>query len=699
MVTLLAKLAEQYAREHPTLGDGKVRALRRQLDSSRNQPWSLPLLQLHSQLAQVELEQGNAARAIELFEAELKGLAALGEAQSLPPALALEARYNLGVAHMRLGETANCCRRNSPSSCLLPIRADGIHHEPEHSRRAIAEFQRVFEQAPAESPLRLKSRWLLNLMHMTVGTWPDGVPEAIRLPKPLMTADHPFPPFPNRATAAGVDRFDLLGGAAAEDYDGDGDLDLITSTYDPAGSLAYFKNDGSGVFTEATTAARLEGILGGFNLTQADYDNDGDTDLLVLRGAWMGRAGRLPRSLLRNDGSGRFTDVTFDAGLGKVHYPTQTAGWADYDGDGDLDVFIGNEALDHQEHAPCQLFENRGDGTFVDVAERAGVLNGRFTKGVAWGDVNGDGWPDLYVSNLGADNRLYRNNGNGTFTDIARDAGVTGPKNSFPVWFWDFNNDGALDLYVSSYDWESGGLAAYVADRLGKDPGVERPRLYQGDGRGHFRDVAKAQQLDAISLPMGVNFGDLNNDGFLDFYLGTGYPDYEALMPNVMYLNQSGRGFADVTLAGGFGHLQKGHGVVFADFDRDGDQDVFAQMGGFLPGDKFYNALFDNPGFDNHWIILQLEGRQANRSGLGARLTLTFTENGQRRMIHRQVGTGGSFGANPLSPSIGLGKAAKIDQLEIRWPKPGGTQTFKDLPVNQTIRLTEGQASFKTVDR
>jgi len=391
--------------------------------------------------------------------------------------------------------------------------------------------------------------------------------------------------------------------------------------------------------------------------------------------------------------------VTFDAGLGKVHYPTQTAGWADYDGDGDLDVFIGNEALDHQEHAPCQLFENRGDGTFVDVAERAGVLNGRFTKGVAWGDVNGDGWPDLYVSNLGADNRLYRNNGNGTFTDIARDAGVTGPKNSFPVWFWDFNNDGALDLYVSSYDWESGGLAAYVADRLGKDPGVERPRLYQGDGRGHFRDVAKAQQLDAISLPMGVNFGDLNNDGFLDFYLGTGYPDYEALMPNVMYLNQSGRGFADVTLAGGFGHLQKGHGVVFADFDRDGDQDVFAQMGGFLPGDKFYNALFDNPGFDNHWIILQLEGRQANRSGLGARLTLTFTENGQRRMIHRQVGTGGSFGANPLSPSIGLGKAAKIDQLEIRWPKPGGTQTFKDLPVNQTIRLTEGQASFKTVDR
>ena len=198
---------------------------------------------------------------------------------------------------------------------------------------------------------------------------------------------------------------------------------------------------------------------------------------------------------------------------------------------------------------------------------------------------------------------------------------------------------------------------------------------------------------------MGVNIGDLNHDGFPDFYLGTGYPDYEALMPNVMYLNQRGRSFADVTSAGGFGHLQKGHGIVFADFDGDGDQDVFAQMGGFLPGDKFYNALFDNPGFTNNRLNLKLEGRRANRSGLGARLHLTITENGQPRSIHYQVGTGGSFGANPLAPTVGVGKAQQIDRLEIRWPRPGNLQVFTNLPINRPLRIVEGETQFQALDR
>ena len=126
---------------------------------------------------------------------------------------------------------------------------------------------------------------------------------------------------------------------------------------------------------------------------------------------------------------------------------------------------------------------------------------------------------------------------------------------SFPTWFWDFDNDGALDLFVASYEWTDGNLAAVVASRLGEPMEFDLARLYRGDGRGGFTDVAVEQGLTELSLPMGANFGDLDNDGFLDFYLGTGYPDYEAPMPNVMYVNRGGEGFVDVSSAGGFGHL------------------------------------------------------------------------------------------------------------------------------------------------
>ena len=145
---------------------------------------------------------------------------------------------------------------------------------------------------------------------------------------------------------------------------------------------------------------------------------------------------------------------------------------------------------------------------------------------------------------------------------------------------------------------------------------------------------------------MGANFGDLDNDGWLDFYLGTGYPDYEGLIPNVMYRNRGGTGFADVTTAGGFGHLQKGHGVSFADLDNDGDQDVFEQMGGAYPGDGFADVLFENPGFGNHWIAVKLVGARSNRSAIGARIRVEIVERGhsagrlplgqQRRELRRQ---------------------------------------------------------------
>lgn len=700
MLELLAEIAAQAKNSHPILGENKARKLRsdwRNLTSADRESPNSGTLQLLWQLGKAELQLGNIDNGIEHLTAARNGLKQLIVAGRARPNADLELTYQLGIAYMRKGETDNCCLRNSPDSCLLPIQGSGIHTNQEGSRKAIDLYTEVLQRAPQSSQGYVKAKWLLNLMYMTIGAYPKDVPKNYLIEPGNFESDEDFPRFQNVSQSLGIDTFSLLGGAIVDDFNGDGYLDIVASTYDPAGQMRFFLNQQDGTFADRTEESNLKGLGGGFNLLQADYDNDGDLDILVLRGGWQNAAGRIPNSLLRNDGNGRFHDVTFLAGLGEVHYPTQTAGWADYDNDGDLDLYIGNETVGKTEDAPCQLFRNNGDGTFTDVAEEAGVTNPGYCKGVTWGDYNGDRFPDLYVSNLGTPNRLYRNDGNGKFTDVAVLNGVTGPLKSFPVWFWDYNNDGALDLYVASNVWDVGGLAAVVSNRLGKDDGHELGHLYKGDGKGGFHDVAREVGLTQLSLPMGVNFGDLDNDGFQDFYLGTGYPDYEALMPNLMYLNKGGERFVDVTSAGGFGHLQKGHGVVFADLDNDGDQDIFHQLGGFFPGDKFFDALFENPGFGNHWISLKLIGTKSNRSAIGARIYIQIVEEGKRRSIYRHVNSGGSFGANPLRQSVGLGKATKIEQLVIDWPTTGEQQTFHDLAMDQFIEITEGQETYRSL--
>jgi len=197
---------------------------------------------------------------------------------------------------------------------------------------------------------------------------------------------------------------------------------------------------------------------------------------------------------------------------------------------------------------------------------------------------------------------------------------------------------------------------------------------------------------------MGSNFGDLDGDGFLDFYLGTGYPDYQSLMPNLMFRNRGGEGFADVTTAGGFGHLQKGHAVAFADFDHDGDLDLFEAMGGAYPGDAFADALYANPGFGRRWIAVQLVGTRSNRSAIGARIRVDRTGDDGARTIYRWVGSGGSFGASPLRQTIGLGAARRIDRLEVHWPTSGETQVFADVPLDRFLRVVEGAATYELLD-
>ena len=463
-----------------------------------------------------------------------------------------------------------------------------------------------------------------------------------------------MPRFANIAPALGLDTFDMCGGAIADDFDNDGYLDIFVSTWDTRGQLRLFRNNRDGTFTERTAEAGLLGLYGGLNLIQADYDNDGHLDLLVLRGAWLETYGRQPNSLIRNNGDGTFTDVTFDTGLGDAHYPSQTAAWGDYDNDGDLDLYVGNEWTPMLA-APSQLFRNNGDGTFTDVAEAAGVANRRRAKSVVWGDYDGDGLADLYVSNLGEKNRLYRNTGQGTFVDEAARLGVAEPNWSFPAWFWDIDNDGLLELYVATY---TARIEHLAASALGRPVNIELQRLYRRTDRGGFEDVSERYGLAEPTATMGANFGDLDNDGYLDFYLGTGAPQYQSLMPNLMYRNRDGRGFSNVTYAGGFGHLQKGHAIAFADLDNDGDQDVFEQMGGAFPGDRFGNALYENPGFGNRWITVELRGVRSNRSAIGARIRAVVVDEdgGARRSVYRHVNSGGSFGGNPLRQTLGLGQ-------------------------------------------
>jgi len=194
---------------------------------------------------------------------------------------------------------------------------------------------------------------------------------------------------------------------------------------------------------------------------------------------------------------------------------------------------------------------------------------------------------------------------------------------------------------------------------------------------------------------MGANFGDLDNDGFLDFYLGTGAPTYTALMPNLLYRNQNGRSFVDISSSSGTGHLQKGHGVSFADLDNDGDEDIFENLGGAVPGDKYNTVLFANPGHGNNWISIKLIGVKSNRAAIGAKIKLTLQEAGTKLAIrYREVSSGGSFGSSPLMQHIGIGKATRIASIEITWPTSRTRQEFNNVLPNQFIEIKEFEKTY-----
>jgi hypothetical protein len=617
---------------------------------------------------------------------------AASENSGLPADLKANLGALRGIAAMRRGEVENCVACLGPTSCIFPIDREARHQQQSGSRAAMGYFIDYLRRRPEDVGVR----WLLGITAMTLGEYPEGIPAELRLPVDLFASIGDIGRFTNIAPRVGLDTrgSNQFGGSVFDDFTGDGVPDIFVCSADCDLDAALFVNRGDR-FEDRGSTAGLAGMTLAANASHADFDNDGRLDVLLLRGGWEGP---YPLSLLRNRGGGTFDDVTKSAGLG-IPIQSQAGAWGDFDNDGFVDLYVvGEQRAEYPDpRNNGRLYRNNGNGTFTDVAERAGVGNDGFAKGAAWGDYNGDGWPDLYVSNMRGPNRLYRNNGDGTFTDIASELGVSEPEDSFSCWFWDYDNDGRLDLFVAGF---RGFLYDVIADAVGRPNGGERPRLYKNLGNQGFRDVTEEVGLGRVILTMGSNFGDIDNDGYLDVYLGTGLPNYSALVPNVLFKNVGGRRFEDVSVSTGTAHLQKGHGVGFADWDGDGDLDLFEQMGGAAPGDRAHNVLFRNPGHGRHWLAVKLVGTRTNRAAIGARLRVDIVDRqGKRRSIFREVSGGSSYGGNSFVQHIGLDEADRAETIEVNWPVSRGRQVFRDVPADRTIRITEGAASYEVLNR
>ena len=591
----------------------------------------------------------------------------------------------IGAAYLHWAEMENGVYRNSGDMDLFPpVNPKESYEKKDESRLAIQYFTHFLMQYPND----IEVKWLLNYAYSTLGEYPTGVPKEYLIPLSDFQSKEDIGRFVDVAPAAGLNVMREAGGLTIDDFENNGLLDIVVSSMEVCDPIKYFHNNGDGTFTDRTVQAGLADQLGALNIMQVDYNNDGCMDLFIPRGGW-----EYPqrRSLLRNNCDGTFTDVTEESGLGDNVAQTNSAVWADIDNDGYLDLFIANE------NSPSQLFHNKGDGTFEDISHSSGIDQTAFSKGVTAADYDQDGYVDFYVSNLYGANNLYHNNGNLTFTDVARQAGVQAPIVSFSTFFFDYDNDGWPDLFVASYPIS---IAESIKTYLGLPHNAETLKLYRNKHDGTFEDVTEKVGLDKVFMPMGSGFGDIRNDGFLSIYLGNGNPNYTALIPHTLLLNKDGKKFVDITASSGTGDVHKGHAITFADLDRSGNVAIVAETGGAVPGDAHTLRVFKNPGNNNDWINVHLVGVKSNRSGVGAQVKVTVTDDGQApRSIYRTVGETSSFGSNPMEQHIGLGHNARIAAIDVWWPATNTRQHFIDVDKNQYIEIREFATAVSKLDR
>ena len=503
-------------------------------------------------------------------------------------------------------------------------------------------------------------------------------------------------------------------GVAFYDYDNDGWLDIFLvngwrlegfpSGEEPTSHL--FKNNRDGTFTDVTAKAGLVHHGWGQGVCIGDYDNDGHDDLFV---SYFGK-----NVLYHNNGDGTFTDVTDKAGVGGNGKRWNTGcAFVDYDRDGKLDLFVANyidldlATAPVPESGPCLykgvmvacgppglkggkniLFHNNGDGTFSDVSETSGILsaNGTYGLGVLTGDFDNDGWPDIYVANDSAPSALYHNKKDGKFEDIAIESGCALSPDGKPQ----------AGMGVSTADYDLDGNFDIVKTNFAGDT----PSLYHNVGAGNFEDTTFTAGLGAHTqyLGWGCGFFDFKNDGWADILICNGhvYPEVEQLKTEagyaqhkLLYRNLRNGRFEEVTeMAGpGITAAVAARGCAFGDFDNDGDIDIVVNTVNGLP-----QLLRCDSSSGNNWIKVKLIGTKSNRSGIGARVSCTAIFPGESKP-HRQIDEirsgGGYFSQSDLRVHFGLGKAQKVDLLEIRWPS-GQVDTVKDLAVNRLVTIKEG---------
>lgn len=599
-----------------------------------------------------------------------------------------DALYLLLQATLRLGRFDAALERSQTLIAAYPDDADahllaGTAALWAEDPRADQWLQRAVDLSLDHPDQRLKALWLLKVAYDRDGGYPADLAPRYRFHTAAPPTANAPPRFVDVGSRVGVGKRDRGRGSAWLDYDLDGDWDLFTVGIQTEHGL--YRNDGADFF-DVTHQSGLADRRGGWAASAADIDNDGDDDLFTSRDAWEGNA---PNSLYRND-SGKFTDIGPQAGLADST-DSFSATWLDFDLDGYLDLYVANGVSGSG--GKNVLLHNRQNNTFIDVAARAAVADSTKTIGTAAGDYDGDGLLDLYVVNIGDLNRLYRNLGDGTFADMADQAGVLFPvEGGYVAFFFDLDNDGLLDLFVSTMSAFPNVLNSQVT---GQATEPNRPFLYRNLGDGTFADITLPAGLARSFGSMGAGYGDIDNDGFPDLYLANGGPEMERLEPNALYRNLGDGTFADITAATGTGSLGKGHGATFADFDLDGDLDLYASLGGHYDADVWENVLYRNDRSTNHYMEVSLVGTRTNRSGIGARVTAFAA--GRAIRATRQSGFG--FGSsNAPTLHLGLGEATRVDSLNVDWPS-GTRQHWRDLPVDAALCIVEGEAHFQIIRR
>jgi len=495
----------------------------------------------------------------------------------------------------------------------------------------------------------------------------------------------------------------MSGGVALFDYDNDGYLDIFfvnSLTVELLKSnkktrSALYRNNRDGTFSDVTDKAGVSDVGWGMGCAVGDFNNDGFDDLYVTS---VG-----PDHLFKNNGNGTFTDVTQKAGVSDPRFSTGVA-FLDYDNDGRLDLFVTNYVgfdIDHLpafgENPTCQfkgvpvqcgprglpgagdsLFHNNGDGTFTDVSKKAGVADSRGYYGldVVGSDFDGDGWIDIFVANDSTPNFLYHNNGNGTFSEIGFESGTALDKNGneqgcMGVTLGDYNHDGLLDLFITNFD-------------------DEYNVLYRNAGRGSFVDVSYESGVAMISLPYvgwGTKFFDYDNDGWLDIFVANGhaYPQRDRYRQRkLLHRNNRDGTFSEVAAQFGSALMEEraSRGTAFGDIDNDGDVDIVVNDLDSVP-----QLLRNDGGNKNNWISVKTIGVKSNRNGIGAKVKVVSGDLVQLD----EVRSGGSYiSQNDLKLHFGLEKRNVVDLIQVRWPS-GVVDTLTNVSVNKIVTVKEGK--------